>query len=349
MIKEIGSEFWTEIQVGENKEEILREEESTILTLCGRTALEIVIEDIISTHHAESVYMPSYCCHTMIEPFFCHGIKVSFYDVYSTGHGICCDYNDNSCDLVFLIDYFGFSNPDVRDFAAMEQKNGKIIIYDSTQSLFNTSPQCYYDYKIGSFRKWFGVNAGFTEKRHPWTIDIQLRKNESFCNLRNHAFDLKAQYMTTCDDSLKPVFLNMFCEAEVLLDNDYHHYAPDHQSMEKIKSTNVSIIRNRRRDNAAFLINELKNNNTVSLPYHSISNNDCPLFIPVCTDDRDGLKRFLINNKIYCPSHWPVSNLHDLNERTRELYDKELSIICDQRYDLEDMRRVVDCIYQYSN
>lgn len=75
--------------------------------------------------------------------------------------------------------------------------------------------------------------------------------------------------------------------------------------------------------------------------------NQCPLFFPVCVPKgrRDDLKRHLIKNKIYCPIHWPLTEYHkNLSERAKRLYDEELSLVCDQRYGVEDMHRIVSCI-----
>jgi hypothetical protein len=54
----------------------------------------------------------------------------------------------------------------------------------------------------------------------------------------------------------------------------------------------------------------------------------------------------LIREQIYCPIHWPKSPYHG---DCGELYDRELSLICDQRYDLTDMARMVGVIQRYFN
>ena len=73
-----------------------------------------------------------------------------------------------------------------------------------------------------------------------------------------------------------------------------------------------------------------------------IDNNETPLFIPVFINPnrRNDLRRFLIQKNIFCPIHWPLSALHKISEKSKELYQGELSIICDQRYDRDDMERI---------
>ena len=60
------------------------------------------------------------------------------------------------------------------------------------------------------------------------------------------------------------------------------------------------------------------------------------------------LRKYLIDNAIYCPIHWPKSKFHNgINQRAEMLYSQELSLVCDQRYGSEDMNRIVECIRKY--
>ena len=347
-MKEVGSEFWTENYHGSGMQSLLPSTGTTILTLSGRTALEIIVEDIISSSSVKSIYFPSYCCHTMIEPFVRNGIEITFYDVYSSKDGIHCDYRNNSCDLVFLTDYFGFTDPATKTFAERECGSGKTVIYDRTHSLFNTDIQCTAHYIFGSLRKWIGLNAGFATKFFPWSREVHLQQYDEYCNLRNRAFDLKAQYVHTKNLELKPIFLKLFSEAEKLLEKGYCNYAPDQRSVEVYDTADVIQIRNCRKRNAAVLVDGLKNLNGIDMPYQSIKPTDCPLFVPICFEKRDELKRYLINQNIYCPSHWPVSPMHQLNVRSEKIYNTELSVICDQRYSTDDMKRIVESIHLFT-
>ena len=68
---------------------------------------------------------------------------------------------------------------------------------------------------------------------------------------------------------------------------------------------------------------------------------DCPLFVPIITKKRNEIRQFLTDNKIYCPVHWPKPAGCESN-----LYDTELSLICDQRYSEEDMKRLVEVLLE---
>ena len=74
---------------------------------------------------------------------------------------------------------------------------------------------------------------------------------------------------------------------------------------------------------------------------------DCPLFVPVLVGNRDALRKRLIEQEIYCPVHWPVSRYHQLSKETETFYNRELSLVCDQRYTEQDMLRMVDVIKEF--
>lgn len=78
---------------------------------------------------------------------------------------------------------------------------------------------------------------------------------------------------------------------------------------------------------------------------HLYREDKTPLFIPIFLDNRDVLRKELFSNEIFVPIHWPVSK-KDVNENSG-MYSKELSLICDQRYDEEDMKKQLSIIRQF--
>ena len=69
-----------------------------------------------------------------------------------------------------------------------------------------------------------------------------------------------------------------------------------------------------------------------------------PLFIPVFLENRSEVRKKMFSNNIFTPVHWPYES-DKLNGEVKNLiYDKELSLICDQRYSLEDMERQIKVI-----
>ena len=343
---EIGSEFWTGCTPlnGTGVAQLMPVEMDTRYTLCGRTALELVIRDALQSRAVRSAYLPSYCCHTMIEPFVAKGIAVEFYDIFFTDTGIGCNFaEDNHCDLVFLMDYFGFRNENTSRLAKQQRALGKWVVYDATHSMFcENMDYSFYDYVFGSFRKWFGVNAGFCAKRGSWVAFPALQHNTAYTQTRNDAFDRKCRFIAG-ENVDKQAFLSAFSCAEEALETDYIGYGPDEQSLQILETVNVEFIRQKRRENAAFAIAAIDQmaSSVVCSPYRQVADGECPLFVPLQVEPA---VRKLIENQVYLPIHWPVSDLH---RGTGAIYDTELSFVCDQRYTVADMARAMENIRSF--
>ncbi|MDE7104438.1 MAG: hypothetical protein K2O36_01000, partial [Ruminococcus sp.] len=118
----------------------------------------------------------------------------------------------------------------------------------------------------------------------------------------------------------------------------------DSVSAEIIANTDINEIRKRRIANAKIIYSRLSTLPVKPLVDLPDWDNVCPLFVPVLVpeNERDSLRKHLIDNGIYCPVHWPEVMGAEVGLRKNEL-----SLICDQRYSMEDMERMMDCISKY--
>ena len=347
MYNEIGSEFWDTNECGGTGVfSLIPYKENCIYTLCGRTALDIVIDDIIkSNRRVRSAYLPSYCCHTMIEPFVKRGIKVSFYDVYTHENKIEIDFDDNNCcDIVFFLDYFGFKIDNLSKKAMSQHNAGKTVICDATHSFFcKSNDYSNFDYVFASLRKWVGVNFGFCSKHSGSFGNYSLRQNDKYTALRNKCFCEKAKYIRG-EINNKEHFLARFADAENMLETDYEFYAADERSIKVLSNLNVEHLVSQRRENALKLIDALKplQNGQFFLIYDNLPGDCVPLFLPIEIKCglRSAVRKRLIDNKIYCPVHWPTSKFHAISQKAEDLYNNEMSLICDQRYSTEEMNYI---------
>lgn len=354
MQKEIGSEFWTECSpIGrQGGRWYLPVGWSQIETLSGRVALEYVVESIKAIG-VSSVYMPSYCCHTMIEPFIKHGIKVVFYDEVLSETGFKRQFKpDNGCDAVFLLDYFGHVDEETAIIAEEQKAKGKTLIYDATHSIYSEFDPKVYDYVFGSYRKWMDVNCGFVATKGAIEVNNQAdwKHLEDYVDMRTRMFDLKSRFMKG-EDVEKQQFLPLINEAEDMLEQDYHHTLPDQRSLDVLERTDLPLLMMARRNNAKILIQGITElaDERIRCFSQTLGTHDTPLFVPVWiqADIRNDLRRYLIEHSIYCPVHWPLSDLHTISEEAKQLYQSELSLVCDQRYDHFDMYRIVETIKNY--
>ena len=345
---EIGSEFWG-IPLLEKEEE--RADEGIRYVLSGRTALELAGHDLIRERRIRSVCLPAYCCDSMISPFLSLGLEVRFYDVQPVKGGLHRLLGENhGCDAVLLLDYFGFSEEETRYLAEREHVRGRAVILDRVQSLYSdSSAEEFSDYIVTSWRKWFFSCAGAAKKRTgEWKIGPEKAPLKEYVRLRREGAEKKAAWIRGAALK-KQTFLDAFAGAEELLDRDFSGYEADARSVEDLRRLDISFLKRRRRENAQILYQGLSGLDSARIRpvFPEPGEGDVPLFVPILVRDslRDSLRRFLIRNQVYCPVHWPDP---DTGGGT-ELYAKELSLLCDQRYEREDMNRQIYVIKEYLN
>lgn len=342
---EIGSEFWA-VPMSEKENELLSSNARHVLS--GSTALELIASDLKEERGAKSIYLPAYCCCSMIEPFKKQGYAIKYYAVEPYSKTIHRQiFTDHGCDAILLLDYFGFEAEETAIFAMAEQLRGTAVILDKVQTAFSkTQAEEYADYTLASWRKWFFSCGATVEKKcGDWLVPEYTEENEAYISLRREAAKLKSDYIEK-GIGKKQMFLNKFREAEDVLDADFSAYAAEKKSLEEIKHANVDFIITRRRENADFIMEELKKLPTdiIRPLYAEIGDSDVPMFVPVLVKKelRNELRQYLIKNEVYCPVHWPT----ELGGADK-LYDCELSLVCDQRYGLEDMKREMNLINEF--
>ena len=327
---EIGSEFWA-VPIAEKKTNIFPE--NTQWFLSGRSALQVILDEIKG--FCRTVAMPSWCCDSMIKPFIDAGIEVHFYPVYWDNKlviNLCFEY-----DILFLMDYFGYSSkkPDLSGYDG-------VVIRDITHSIFSDKYDDA-DYYFGSLRKWCGIwTGGYTWTNDGHSLRFVEKDNKEYVQLRKKAMLQKKAYIERkiIGESEKQ-YLEFFASAEEMLENKGIASAAYRDVILASKLDSQFIIR-QRRSNA----NILRRAFYEWLIFPDMTENDCPLFVPVLIPNgkRDALRQYLIEKDIYCPIHWPISMYHKLNEDMEYIYKNELSFICDQRYTEIDMKRIIKTV-----
>lgn len=329
-MREMGSEFWLE------REPAAISQREGCYVLSGRTAIDLVIQDIAKTRAVRSVYMPAWGCDSMLAPFLAHGTQVRFYDI---GHTDFTDYTD----VFYVTNYFGYENTlpieTVKEFKA----KGAIILYDRTHSfLMENDPYLELaDYSFASIRKWMGVIGGAVVYG---VKDYQLIPCP-YLECKERAMLMKKAFIDGDTSIDKQTFLSLYGEFGHHLAEDYQNYEMDDLSYALYKAEDFAVMRHKRRENAKYLHEHLKGVSFIG----KITDNAVPLFVPVffdTTKQRNSVRKKLIEAQIYCPIHWPKPAQIPANFEANRIYDTELSLICDQRYDLADMERMVTQIAQ---
>ena len=337
---EIGSEFW------KSRKQHISDRETFYLS--GRTALDVIVKDAVGTYGISSALLPSYCCHTMIEPILTNGVEVRFYDVFVAEDGLLtADIPEPiEHEMLYIMKYFGDTN--LRCKGTGKSLSGWVsTVEDLTHSCFTYGYSTQSDYWFTSFRKWFAVaGIAVAGKRGGRLAEATRGQNRDYVELRDKAYDLKQQFIDGRSID-KQLFLNTFSKAEKFLCADYRDYGVGYDDIYELFRfmDHSDDIRAKRRRNAQVLIDGLKDVKGIKVFVDFQDDKKCPLFVPVIieNDKRDALRKHLIDKDIYCPVHWPVSKQHKgISNRASEIYEKELSLVCDQRYEVKDMERVME-------
>ena len=329
---------------------------SKIYVLSGRTAINIILQDIAKYEKNENkklnVYMPAWCCDSMLQPFQDSGINIQLYDVaYKEDKLVYQIENNFHVDIFYVTNYFGFSNTLDLNVVKKYKSDGSIIIYDRTHSLFmqDDNLMAQADYIFCSIRKWMEVPCGAYLEKKDVVLESQGLKDFPYIQEKIEAMRLKADYINGVGMADKQMFMDMYAGFNNKLANDYHDYKMDELSLHIWQYTDKDKLKNVRYANAAVLLDCIQEMQQVNSMF-SIKEGDCPLFVPVLANskkERDELRQHLTNNAIYCPIHWPKPSIVNSKMAVNDIYDLEISLICDQRYGIDDMRHIIDVINDY--
>ena len=99
-------------------------------------------------------------------------------------------------------------------------------------------------------------------------------------------------------------------------------------------------VKVRRLNNARYLIDELGKKSI--RPILPLLEDHVPLFIPIYIENRDEVRRRMFQQDVFCPVHWPLEGMPI--KRGADMAKHELSLIVDQRFNVQDMNLIVSLI-----
>ena len=346
---ESGSEFWEfEDELRNDNREFWNFGKDTKFTLSGRTSIYYVLKNILKNKKVKKAYVPSYSCFSMSKPFLDLGIEVEYYDVYyNNGLKYNIEFRED-IDIFLAMNYFGYSETNMNSYIKKFKNIGKIVIEDITHSICSSKKYSEYsDYLIGSLRKWFPIASGAIAvcMNSNFEIDLEKSTNEKMIDIKKVAMKNKKDYIEKNDNISKETFLNEYYESGKILDEDYQNYSIDVESLKIIMGINLEFIKKSRIENSKIIYDKLKNNINIKFLIDDYNERDGLLFVPIILEKekRDVLRKYLIENKIYLPVHWPQE------EKINNIFENELSLICDQRYDKSQIEEYIDLVIDFLN
>jgi len=164
-LKEIGSEYWTtDYDDIDNHLDFLNVGKDYQLLMSGRTAIDFVLENIQDLKRI--VYMPEYCCKSMVQPFEDSNYTIKYYGCDLINH--CYTMEENTdCSIFFAMGYFGYSESNMDKYIKLFHERNIIVIEDITHRLLSDINHSEYStYLVASLRKWFPIISGRCGNKH---------------------------------------------------------------------------------------------------------------------------------------------------------------------------------------
>lgn len=358
MQKEIGSNFWLspeEVRTSYSVPESFSPSifgyhgNDFVWMSTGRSATALVIKSIEARNPNinKIVCLPPFTCHTVFEPFLEVGYKVVTFPIgtnlVADGSAIVKCAVECRAGIVLFHRYFGFDTILGLDNAIHELRaHGIITIEDATQSLYSDFVSSGADFYVASIRKWCGVpDGGFAVCREgkfrikPTEADRNLGLAKIEASLQKHDWIVNGY-------GDKETFLNSYRGAEDILNAQDKLYTVYPLSLVIQARLDTKNLQERRRKNFLTLLNSLQNIHGIKSVFGSLPEGAVPLYFPVYCDDRKSIQSLLVRNNIYAPIVWPkADNCPVIDSSSEYIYDHILCIPIDQRYDSDDMERIV--------
>lgn len=315
---EIGGYFELELSVKNN----MPNKDGILVNSC-RNALELILENIDSVKH---LYIPYYTCDSILEPINKLDIKYTFYSI-NENLEFFEDITLAENEYIIYTNYFGIKDKYINTL--IEKYKNQIII-DNAQALYSEpTSNCIY-----SPRKFVGIPDGgivFTN------TDIDISKYPI-----DESFNRCSQLLIRYDRGASEGYSEFKANSLKLKNNNIKQIS--NLTKRLISSIDFEEIKKRRIDNFIFLHNNLKAANKLKID--DINYFKCPLVYPFLTDDVK-LKSKLIENKIYVATYWPnVFEWCKEGDFEYKLAKQLIALPIDQRYDIDDMKRIINIIYE---
>ena len=358
MLSEIGSSFWINPEKQYSGDVILTPEIFNIKCKAfewlssGRSAITAAVEDALgkNPNMKKTVLLPAYTCESVIEPFLKKGFDTEFFCIDESmrvdAESVISLLKKTKASFFLFHTYFGFNTftdiNKVTDFCI----NQKVcVIEDRTQCLYSGIPISNADYIVGSIRKWCEVpDGGFVACARGELTENFFEKDATAEKVKLTASYKKFDYLFNGTGE-KEEFLALYSQAEDLLEKQNKIYSIADSSYAIQGALDTDELKRKRRENYLFLSASLNSIHGIKILFPDLPGGVTPLFMPIIVEDRQRLRDLLKNERIYAPVIWPKPDaVGECTPHTQYLYDSMLCIPIDQRYDCEDMHRIVQVL-----
>ena len=174
-------------------------------------------------------------------------------------------------------------------------------------------------------------------------------ENKEFTERETGAMYLRGQYFDNGDKRTKSISIQLSKSADHIAEHDIKPHKMSDVAYNLLQKEDIQENQEKRYENYAFLFRNVRESNKVKRVCKNLDEvTTAPLYFTIYVQNRTELQHILAQDAIYAPVIWPMEDERVLvNENIRYIYDHVLSIPCDQRYSVEDLKRVVAIINNY--
>ena len=329
-------------------------DENTLFLSLGREAFSIIARNH-STN--KKVLLPMYTCQTVGDPFVELGWEL---DTYSIDVNLRINVRSLKKKLqsfkpgiVVFHPYYGTSFTQYEMEVIREiRSSGVIVVADYTQSIYCKEHVDHADYVVGSLRKWFdSPDGGYIYSRcQDMSAYGSLSENMPFVMSQIDSMYLRGCYFKIGDQALKDISIRLNKHAVNIAGKNIEPHALSGFGMNRLLNADVVTYGKIRFSNYTYLYNNLLQTEKVKFVYNDINEVvSSPLYFPIYCENRVDLQRKLAGNGVYAPILWERPEFCTyLDESSSYIYDHILAIPIDQRYDIDEMKRVCKVINSFS-
>jgi hypothetical protein len=320
--KELGGYFEIEVPTGGGFYH-----DRAIAVNSGRNALELILRE----NRVKKLWIPYYVCGAVLQPLARLKIEYVYYHI-DRNLQPSVDFDFKAGEYGLYVNYFGMKD----QFADELTSYTPNVIIDNAQAFFcvvRHGTLCFY-----SPRKYFGVpDGGFAYSSSDSYHGMPFERDTSFDRVDHLVKRLDLGAEEGFDD---------FKENEKGL-KDRRLLRMSQLTERLLRGIDYEKVRDKRSRNFAYVHEQLRDLNELTyLCDASISAG--PMIYPYLTKNAT-LRDYLIRQKIYVAQYWDnvLSWLPGPGTFEEYLVTNMVPIPIDQRYDVDDMARIVQMIKEY--
>lgn len=289
----------------------------------GRNALEYILKNIPGI---QCLWIPYYTCDVVLEPLKKLNISYRFYSV-NENLEFSVPLELNNGEYLLVTNYFGIKDAYIKELAT---RYGERLIVDNAQAFFAKPLDGVKT--IYSPRKFVGIPDGGISYMGNCLEVADIEQDVSY---------------NRCSHLLKRLDLGAEAGYSDFRENSHQLVNQPIKRMSNLtwnllQGINWEFVKMQRLKNFKQLHKALSSINQLEIP--EFGTFACPMVYPFYTIDST-LKKRLIENKIFVATYWPnVLKWSKEGMLEYELASRIIAIPIDQRYNNEDMIRIINSI-----